>query len=623
MEWILSCLLMGKRRAVGSVGRLRPLYIHQPNPARICYNEIMTSPFLPTTPFELRERGWDQLDVILVSGDSYIDSPFIGAAVIGRLLEQAGYRVGIIAQPDITSPADITRLGEPRLFWGVTAGSVDSMVANYTAGKHRRKTDDYTPGAENNRRPDRASIAYTNLIRRFHKNTVPIVLGGIEASLRRVAHYDFWSDQVRRSILFDAKADYLLYGMAEQSALALANALANSQPVQEVAGLCYITRQPPLEYEQLPSFETVSTDKLAFIRMFHTFYQNTDPVTARGLVQQHGDRFLVQNPPPPYPLRAEMDAIYDLPFQRRQHPFYEALGPVRAQETIGFSISTHRGCYGECNFCAIAVHEGRTIRWRSPDSIVREAEKLTHLPGFKGYIQDVGGPTANMYGFECRKKIDSGACADKRCIHPVVCRALKPNHGPQIELLRRLRHIPGVKKVFVASGIRYDLILSDPAHGQEYLGEIVAHHVSGQLKVAPEHSVDHVLKSMGKPGSENLVRFKQMYDQMNLAEGRQQFLTYYLIAAHPGCDDNDMRRLKAFASQELHISPEQVQIFTPSPSTYSSLMYYTGLDPFTLQPIFVEKDPLRRERQKQIVVNPDARTDSRRSRLRQAGKRKP
>jgi uncharacterized radical SAM protein YgiQ len=580
----------------------------------------MTSPFLPTTSEEIRALGWDRPDVVIVSGDSYIDSPFIGAAVIGRVLERAGYRVGIIAQPDITSPADITRLGEPRLFWGVTAGSVDSMVANYTANRRPRRTDDYTPGGENSRRPDRATIAYTNLIRRFHKNTVPIVLGGIEASLRRIAHYDFWTDSVRRSILFDAKADLLLYGMAEQSVVDLAATLAAGGDASAVRGLAYITRQPPADYLTLPDYETVAADKLEFIRMFHAFYQNTDPITAKGLIQKHGDRYLVQNPPARFPTQAELDAVYDLPIQRAQHPYYEQMGPVKAQETIGFSISTHRGCYGECNFCAIAVHEGRTIRWRSSDSVVREAERLTQLPNFKGYIQDVGGPTANMYGFECKKKLTTGACADKRCIYPVVCRALKPDHGPQVELLRRLRHIPGIKKAFVASGIRYDMILADPVHGREYLGEIVAHHVSGQLKVAPEHTVPRVLDAMGKPGQENLLKFKEMFDEMNEAAGKQQFLTYYLIAAHPGCEEGDMRRLKAFASHELHISPEQVQIFTPSPSTYSSLMYYTGLDPFTLQPIFVERDPLKRDKQKQIVVNTEAQSDSRRGQLREAGK---
>lgn len=579
----------------------------------------MESLFLPTTPVEMHSLGWNAPDVILVTGDSYIDSPFIGTAVIGRVLASAGYRVGIIAQPDTTSPNDITRLGSPRLFWGVTGGSVDSMVANYTASSRKRKSDDYTPGGINNRRPDRAVIVYTNLIRRYHKPTVPIVLGGIEASLRRVAHYDFWTDAVRRSILFDAKGDYLLYGMAEQSVLQLASALSGNGVIHSVRGLCYIAHQPVEGYINLPSFEEVAQDKPAFIRMFHSFYRNNDPLTAQGLVQPHGDRYLIQNPPAAYPSQSELDAVYDLPFQRTQHPYYEQMGSVKAQETIGYAISTHRGCYGECNFCAIAVHEGRTIRWRSPESIVREAEHLTALPGFKGYIQDVGGPTANMYGFECTKKLNSGACQDKRCLYPQLCHSLKPNHRAQVELLQRLRHLPGIKKVFVASGIRYDLLLADSDHGQAYLREIVTHHISGQMKIAPEHTEAHILQAMGKPGQESLLRFKALFDEMNSAAGKPQFLTYYFIAAHPGCDERDMHRLKTFASRQLHLTPEQVQIFTPSPSTYSSLMYYTEMDPFTLQPIFVEKDPRRREIQKQILVDQDPQPDSRRSRLRRTG----
>jgi uncharacterized radical SAM protein YgiQ len=562
----------------------------------------MVSHFLPTTPEELRQRGWDHLDVVLVSGDSYIDSPFIGAAVIGRVLEQAGFKVGIIAQPDVTSPADITRLGEPRLFWGVTGGSVDSMVANYTASKRRRKSDDYTPGGINNRRPDRATIAYTNLIRRNFKNTSPIVLGGIEASLRRVAHYDYWSDRIRRSILFDAKADYLLYGMAEQSVVALAHALQNGEDATTLRGLCYIAKEPPGDMLELPTFENAAADRLVFIDMFHTFYRNNDPLTARGLAQRHGDRWLVQNPPAMYATQAEMDRTAGLPFQRVQHPYYERQGTVRAMDTIQFSISTHRGCYGECNFCAIAVHEGRTVRWRSPESIVKEAEALAAMPGFKGYIQDVGGPTANMYGFECRKKLARGDCPDRRCLYPNVCPALKPNHQSMIDLLRRLRQVPGVKKVFVASGIRYDMVLADKEHGKAYLREIVQHHVSGQLKIAPEHTEGHVLAKMGKPGPGDLIRFKRMFDELSVEAHKTQFLTYYLIAAYPGCSEADMLRLKQFTSQELHISPEQVQIYTPTPSTYSSLMYYTGLDPFSRQPVFVEKDTARKERQKQIVV---------------------
>ena len=558
--------------------------------------------FLPTTHKEVNQRGWDTLDVVLISGDSYIDSPYIGAAVIGRVLEKAGYRVGIIAQPDITSPEDISRLGEPRLFWGVTGGSVDSMVANYTASRKKRRRDDYTPGGVNDRRPNRAVIAYTNLIQHYFKGTTPIVLGGIEASLRRVAHYDFWDDAIRRSILFNAKADYLLYGMAERSVVQLANARKKQEDVTRIRGICYITKEPPEGYLELPSYEHVSREKNAFIDMFHAFYQNNEPLNARGLVQQHGDRYLVQNKPAEYLSQTEMDAVYALPYQRAQHPYYEAQGVVRALETIRFSINSQHGCYGECNFCSIAVHEGRTVHWRSEKSIIAEAEAIAQLPDFKGYILDVGGPTANMYGFECPIKLKDGPCRDKRCIYPIVCGALKPNHKKQIALLKRLRKIPGVKKVFVASGIRYDLVLEDKQHGDAYLKEISRHHVSGQLKVAPEHSEDGVLSTMGKPGHADLLAFKRKFDQYSREAGKDQYLTYYLIAAHPGCTDTDMRRLKGFASRELHISPEQVQLFTPLPSTYSALMYHTGMDPFTREPIFVEKDTGRRERQKRIAT---------------------
>ena len=563
--------------------------------------------FLPTTIDEVEHLGWDALDVILVTGDSYIDSPFIGTAVIGKVLMKAGYRVGVIAQPDISGVDEIGRLGEPRLFWGVTAGSIDSMVANYTALKKPRKSDDYTPGGENTCRPDRATIVYSNLIRRFSKkafgSTRPIVLGGIEASLRRVAHYDFWDDAVRRSVLFDAKADYILYGMAEKATLEFAAALKEGNSPCELRGLCYIAKEPREGYLELPAYETVAQDKAAFIEMFHTFYHNNDPVSAHGLFQKHGDRFLVQNPPAITETQAELDAIYSLDFERSQHPYYEGQGKVKALETIGFSISTHRGCYGECNFCAISVHEGTTVRWRSPESILAEAERLTQHPDFKGYIQDLGGPTANMYGFECKKKLDKGLCTAKRCVYPEVCPLMKVNHQPQIELLRNVRKIPGVKKVFVASGIRYDMVLCDHEHGDDYLCEVVAQHVSGQMKVAPEHTEDSVLRYMGKPGSTALLEFKRRFDNLNREVGKRQFLTYYLIAAHPGCTEADMQRVRAFASQKLQIHPEQVQVFTPTPSTYSSLMYYTELDPFTGKPIFVEKDARRKEHQKEIVTD--------------------
>ncbi len=579
--------------------------------------------FLPTTLDEAQALGWDALDVILVTGDSYIDSPFIGVAVIGKILVQAGYRVGVIAQPDITGPADITRLGAPRLFWGVTAGSVDSMVSNYTALKKKRRSDDYTPGGLNTRRPDRAAIVYTNLIRRYSKNlplsrrergsggspaqrgegkTPPIVLGGIEASLRRIAHYDYWTDKIRGSALFDAKADYLLYGMAELSVVELAAALRDGTDPRQARGLCYIGKEIPKGCLELPSFETVAQDKDAFIEMFHAFYKNNDPLSAKGLCQRHGDRYLVQNPPARHQTQAELDAVYALGYERAQHPYYEQQGKVKAIETIGFSVSTHRGCYGECNFCAIAVHEGRAIRWRSQESILEEVEQLTRHPGFKGCIQDLGGPTANMYGFECDKKLKKGVCEKKRCIFPEVCPLLKIDHAPQTELLEKARQIPGVRKVFVASGIRYDMILADRQNGDCYLRELVTHHVSGQLKVAPEHTDDRVLGLMGKPGSAVLLQFKDKFDALSRAAGKPQFLTYYMIAAHPGCTEQDMARLKRFASQRLKVNPEQVQVFTPTPSTYSSLMYYTERDPFTGQPLSVEKDLRRKLRQKEIVT---------------------
>ena len=564
--------------------------------------------YLPTTREEFNQLGWDQADILLVTGDSYIDSPFIGVAVIGKALTQAGFRVGIIAQPDVHSSEDITRLGEPRLFWGVTGGCIDSMVANYTASRKKRHTDDYTPSGVNDRRPDRAVIAYSNLIRHHFKDTVPIVLGGIEASLRRVTHYDYWSDRLRRPILFDARANYLLYGMAESSIIEFARCLQSTGDPTSLRGLSYIAATAPEGYLEMPSHEDALADKQAFIELFHMFYQNNDPLSAKGLWQRVGDRVLVQNPPTPYTDQIGLDAIYAQDYEREQHPYYARQGAVRALETIRFAISTHRGCYGECNFCAIAVHEGRTVRWRSEESILTEARRLSVHPDFKGYIQDVGGPTANMYGFECSKKLKMGSCADRRCLYPEICPALKIDHSRQLSLLRKIRQIPGVKKAFVASGIRYDMLLNDKKHGKEYLKEIVDFHVSGQLKVAPEHTVGSVLKRMGKPAPHALLEFKQVYDELNRAAGRDQFLTYYLIAAYPGCTDEDMKELREFAGEKLHIHPEQVQIFTPTPSTYGSLMYYTEMDPFTLEPLFVEKDSFRKDRQKQIVINKSEQT---------------
>ncbi len=579
--------------------------------------------FLPTTPHELLKLGWDQPDIILVTGDSYIDSPFIGSALIGKVLSQAGYRVGIIAQPDIHTDSDICRLGEPKLFWGITAGSVDSMVANYTSLKKRRKSDDYTPGGMNNRRPDQASIVYTNLIKHYFKNTRPIVLGGIEASLRRISHFDFWTDRIRPSILFDAKADYLLYGMAEKAVLELAAALKNGTEVRDIRGLCYIAgaEESAIKragYLELPPFEAVEKDAHTLIDMFHDFYRNNDSLTAKGLYQKNGNRYLIQNPPSMPLTQKEMDGIYGLDFERTQHPYYQKQGAVKALETIRFSIQSHRGCYGECNFCAIAMHEGRTVQWRSPESILAEAQKLARYPDFKGYIQDIGGPTANMYGFECEKKLKEGACQDKRCLYPQVCPYLKVNHHKQLEMLKKVRSVAGVKKVFASSGIRYDLLLSDRQYGEQYLKELVQHYISGQMKVAPEHTETAVLNRMGKPGISLLLRFKELFDRMNKKFGKEQFLTYYLIAAHPGCTRSDMQKLKRFTRDNLRINPEQVQIFLPAPSTYSSLMYCTGIDPFSKKPVFVEKDPQNKDQQKNIAVakQPPSPVPSRRPRPR-------
>jgi uncharacterized radical SAM protein YgiQ len=583
--------------------------------------------FLPTTREEARRLGWNRLDVVLVTGDTYIDSPFIGTAVIGRVLVDAGYRVGIIAQPDTTSGRDIARLSEPELFWGVSAGCLDSMVANYTASGKRRKKDDLTPGGINSRRPDRAVISYTNLIRRHFKPTKPIVLGGIEASLRRISHYDAWSNAVRRSILFDAKADLLAYGMAEENVLAIAGALRRGADTGSVhrfrgiRGICYISQDIPEPIPEfpgpdigLPDHAVVSGNKDEFTRMFQLFYENADPFTARRLYQKQDTRYLIQNPPP-FPMSpAALDRIHELPYTRDIHPFCRQDGPVRALDTIRFALSTHRGCFGECRFCAITVHQGRHVVSRNEASVIREAAAFTAHPGFKGIISDVGGPTANMYGFECRKKQTEGACADKGCLFPGVCRKMPVRHDRQIRLLERLRALPGIRRVFIASGIRYDLILNDRKNGERYLEEILRHHVSGQLKIAPEHVEAQVLKLMGKPGRDALEDFIRLFDRLKRKNALNLFLTYYFMAAHPGCTQADMARLRAFAEKRLRLLPEQTQIFTPTPATWSTLMYHTGKDPFSGKNIFVEQNRTAKERQKAAISPPKSGRPKRRRR---------
>ncbi|MCD7979879.1 MAG: YgiQ family radical SAM protein [Fusobacterium sp.] len=559
--------------------------------------------FLPTTMEEVRKLGWDSLDIILVSGDTYIDSSYNGSALIGKWLYKHGFKVGIIAQPDINSDKDIKRLGEPNLYWAVSAGCVDSMVANYTATKKKRKSDDFTPGGENIRRPDRASIIYTNLIKRFFKNgNAPVVLGGIEASLRRITHYDYWSNNLRRPLIFDAKADILSYGMGEKSMLALAQALKGGREWRNIRGLSYIAKEKKDSYLELPSFDECVKDKREFVKAFDIFYHNCDPITAKGLCQLCGDRYLIQNPPSENFTSEELDSIYSMDFERDVHPYYKAMGEVRALDTIRTSVTTHRGCYGECNFCAIAIHQGRTVISRSQDSIVEEVKEIASAPKFKGYIADVGGPTANMYAIECSKKLKLGACQDKRCLYPHKCPALKIDHNSQIELLDKLKNVDKIKKIFIASGIRYDMILDDKRNGQMYLEEIIKDHVSGQMKIAPEHTEDKVLSLMGKQGKAPLKEFKEKFYKINSKLGKKQFLTYYLIAAHPGCDEKDMLDLRRFASSELRINPEQVQVFTPTPSTYSTLMYYTEMDPFTNKKLFVEKDNGKKQKQKDILI---------------------
>ena len=559
--------------------------------------------FIPTTREEVSKRGWDSLDVILVSGDTYIDSSFNGTALIGHWLIENGFRVGIICQPSLDSDDDIGRLGEPELFWSISAGCVDSMVANYTPTLKFRKDDDFTPGGRNDRRPDRACIAYSNLIKRYHKGK-PIVLGGVEASLRRIVHYDFWSDSLRRSILFDAKADIITYGMSERSNLALAQCLKEGKDWHGIGGICYIGKEIPEGFIDIPGYEECKDSEESFIKAFRTFYYNNDPITAKGLAQKHGDRYLIHNPPSRILTQEEMDRIYEMDFEDAVHPYYLKQGPVKSMETIKNSVTAVRGCYGECNFCSIALMQGRTVVSRSEESIIREVKRIASRKGFNGIINDVGGPTANMYGFECSKKLVKGACTDKRCLYPKPCPNLPIDHSKHMHLLDSIRKVPGVKKVNIASGIRYDMIVADRAHGWRYLEDLCRYHVSGQLKIAPEHISDEVLAHMGKPGRKVLMEFKGMFDEINQKLGKDQFLTYYLIAAHPGCNEMHMKELSAFCRERLKTNPEQVQIFTPTPSSISTLMYYSRKDWSGKKNIKAEHSMQMKQRQKDIVLDP-------------------
>ncbi|MCQ2056315.1 MAG: YgiQ family radical SAM protein [archaeon] len=563
--------------------------------------------FIPTTLEEIAKKGWKKLDIILVSGDTYIDSSFNGSAIIGHWLIENGFRVGIICQPDLSSNNDIGRLGEPELFWSVSSGCVDSMVANYTPTLKFRKDDDFTPGGLNNKRPDRACIVYTNLIKKFCKRK-PIVLGGIEASLRRIVHFDFWSNSLRRSILFDAKADIITYGMAEISNLLLAQYMKDGKDWRLIKGICYIDSNKPNEYIEIPSYEDCVRSKDSFIKAFRIFYKNNSSTMSKGLVQKHGDKYLIHNRPAEI-IRTEMlDRIYEMDFEDAVHPYYLKQGLVKSMETIKNSITATRGCYGECNFCAISLMQGRTVVSRSEDSIVREVKKIASRERFNGIINDIGGPTANTYGFECAKKLAHGPCENKRCLYPNPCKDLPVDHSKYMGLLNRVRHMPNIKKVLIASGLRHDLIVADKSYGRDFLYNVCKYHTSGQLKIAPEHISKSVLNLMGKPGVDVLLSFKSMFDAINNELNRDQYLTYYLIAAHPGCHEYHMRELSQFCRNYLKISPEQIQIFTPTPSTISTTMYYTHRNLENTNNVKVEYLKQARQKQKDVILNSKVRS---------------
>jgi uncharacterized radical SAM protein YgiQ len=550
--------------------------------------------YLPVTQDEMKALGWDRPDVVLVTGDTYIDSPHIGVALIGKYLMKHGYKTAIIAQPSIRDGSDISRLGEPRLFWGVSAGCVDSMVANYTATQKTRHQDDYTPGGVNVR-PDRASIVYTNLIRRYFKNTVPIVLGGIEASLRRIAHYDYSSHSIRRSVLLDAKADILAYGMAEKTVVELADKLKEAKDWRHIKGICYAAREYPETFVSLPAYEKVSSDTLSFLEMSKRFYQlANNPV--QGFIQKHKDRYLVHNPAHPPLTPAELDDCYDMAFERDAHPFYKT-GEIRALVTIRQSITTHRGCFGQCHFCAIAVHQGKSVVSRSVRSILKEADRIRQLEGFNGIITDAGGPTANMYGAGCRNNWE---CTDRHCLTPEVCSNLLFGHKRQMEMLNKLRSLPDIKRVFISSGLRHDLVTADKKYGSRYVNQLVNHHVSGQLKLAPEHVDQTVLSLMNKSPVQSLMEFKVLFEDARARSKKRVYLTYYLMAAHPGCTQEQMHSLKTFLIHTLNHIPRQIQIFTPTPSTLSTAMYYCGTD-LDGNRIYCETDQKSRQKQKAIV----------------------
>ena len=563
----------------------------------------MKGNFLPITREEMKERGWDQVDFVYVSGDAYVDHPSFGHAIITRLLESRGYRVGIIAQPDWRKPESVQVFGEPRLGFLVSAGNMDSMVNHYSVSKKRRKTDAYTPGGEMGKRPDYACVVYGNLIRQTYKKT-PIILGGIEASLRRMAHYDYWSDKLKRSVLLDSGADVISYGMGEHSIIELAEALDAGIPVEDItyiAGTVVKAKSLDSIYdaEILPSFEDLKADKMNYARSFYTQYLNTDAFNGKRLVEPYSEHlYVVQNPPTTPLTQMEMDDVYSLPYQRTYHPSYEAKGGVPAIKEIKFSLISNRGCFGGCSFCALTFHQGRIVQVRSHESLIEEAKEITKDKDFKGYIHDVGGPTANFRHPSCKKQMEHGVCKTRQCLFPSPCKNLDADHRDYVSLLRKLRDIPKVKKVFIRSGIRFDYLLADKK--QEFLRELCEYHVSGQLKVAPEHVAGPVLSLMGKPEHKVYEEFTRQFYKMNEKIGKEQYLVPYLMSSHPGSTLKEAVELAEYC-RDLGYMPEQVQDFYPTPSTLSTCMYYTGVDPRTMQKVYVPKSPHEKAMQRALI----------------------
>ncbi len=572
--------------------------------------KTMSNGFLPVSKQDMQERGWDELDFLYVIGDAYVDHPSFGHAIISRVLDNNGYKVGIIAQPDWHLADDFLKLGRPRLGVLVSAGNIDSMVNHYTAAKKRRREDFYSPNKQAGKRPDRATIVYCNRIREAFGD-IPILIGGVEASLRRFAHYDYWDDKVRRSILFDSRADILMYGMGERQIVEIADCLASGMSVDEITyikGTCVISKTDDIyDSIKIPSYEECATDKMAYARACKMQFDEQNPYLGKVVLQEHSGRFLVQNPPAEPLSSEELDEVYELPYMRKPHPMYDKMGGIAAIDEVKFSITSSRGCFGGCSFCALAFHQGRIVTARGQESIINEAKMLTKDKDFKGYIHDVGGPTANFRRSACNKQKTLGACKDKQCLFPKPCKNLIADHKEYVMLLRKLRKIEGVKKVFIRSGIRFDYVMAD--RDGTFLKELCEHHVSGQLKVAPEHISNNVLKYMGKPENAVFERFSQKFYQVNERLGKKQFLVPYLMSSHPGSTIYDAIELALYLKKH-GLNPEQVQDFYPTPGTVSTCMYYTGVDPMTGEQVYVAKT--EREKAMQRALLQFARPENRR-----------